>query len=455
MDLILQLIILLGCIFLGVRLGGAAIGFTGGLGVLLLGFICGVKPGSIPWDVILIIAAVISAIATMQAAGGLDYMVSIAERILRKNPKHINFLAPFVTYMLTILAGTGHTAFSVIPVIVEVAKSKNIRPCVPLSLAVVSSQIAITASPVSAAVIYMSGVMEKFGISYPMLLLICISSTLLGVFVCSLIVGLIAKTDLLKDSEYLKRLEAGLIKKVENNQDKKTFTKEAKLSVLVFILGVLFVVLYASAISKNIGLIKDVIVSRDAAIMGIMLTVAGINTMLCKIDISKIPELSTFKSGMVACICVFGVAWLGSSFVDAHKEEIGVFANNMVSSYPFLLSVAFFFASMLLYSQAATAKALVPTIIVALGMGSIGDGGAIIASSEGVQKAYIILASFPAVSALFVLPTYPTLLGAVQMDDTGSTKIGRFVFNHSFFLPGVLAITLCVAFGFVISKALI
>lgn len=455
MDLILQLTILLGCIFLGVRLGGAAIGFTGGIGVLLLGFVCGIKPGDIPWDVILIIAAVICAIATMQASGGLDYMVSIAERILRKNPKHINFLAPFVTYMLTILAGTGHTAFSVIPVIVEVAKSKNIRPCVPLSLAVVSSQIAITASPVSAAVIYMSGVVEKFGVSYPKLLLICISSTLLGVFICSLIIGLFAKTDLLKDSEYLKRLEAGLIKKAQNNKEEKTFTKEAKISVLVFMLGVLFVVLYASAISKNIGLIKEVIVGRDAAIMGIMLSVACINTIICKIDISKIPELSTFKSGMIACICVFGVAWLGGSFVNAHKEGISIFANNMVSSYPFLLSVAFFFASMLLYSQAATARALVPTIIVALGMGSIDPNGEIIANPEGIEKIYIIIASFPAVSALFVLPTYPTLLGAVSMDDTGSTKIGRFVFNHSFLVPGILAIVLCVVFGFIISKALI
>ena len=160
---ILQIIVLLGAIFIGVRLGGIGIGYAGGAGVLVLGLLLGMKPGNIPWDVILIIASVISAISAMQLAGGLDYLVQIAERILRNNPKHINYLAPIVTYVLTIFAGTGHTAFSMIPVIVEVAKEQHIRPVCPLSIAVVASQIAITASPVSAAVIYMSGVLEPFG----------------------------------------------------------------------------------------------------------------------------------------------------------------------------------------------------------------------------------------------------------------------------------------------------
>lgn len=145
---ILQIIVLLGAIFIGVRLGGIGIGYAGGAGVLVLGLCLGMKPGNIPWDVILIIASVIAAISAMQLAGGLQYLVYIAEKILYKNPKYINYLAPIVTYVLTIFAGTGHTAFSMIPVIVEVAKGENIRPSVPLSIAVVASQIAITASPV-------------------------------------------------------------------------------------------------------------------------------------------------------------------------------------------------------------------------------------------------------------------------------------------------------------------
>ena len=145
--LVFEVIVLLGAIFIGVRLGGIGIGYAGGAGVLVLGLCLGMKPGNIPWDVILIIASVISAIAAMQLAGGLDYLVQIAERVLRSNPKYINYLAPIVTYVLTIFAGTGHTAFSMIPVIVEVAKEQKIRPVCPLSIAVVASQIAITASP--------------------------------------------------------------------------------------------------------------------------------------------------------------------------------------------------------------------------------------------------------------------------------------------------------------------
>ncbi|MCV4931975.1 C4-dicarboxylate ABC transporter, partial [Escherichia coli] len=107
---VLQIVVLLGAIFLGVRMGGIGIGYAGGIGVLILGLCLDMKPGNIPWDVILIIASVISAISAMQLAGGLDYLVQVAERILRKNPKYINYLAPVVTYVLTIFAGTGHTA---------------------------------------------------------------------------------------------------------------------------------------------------------------------------------------------------------------------------------------------------------------------------------------------------------------------------------------------------------
>ncbi|MBD5166354.1 MAG: hypothetical protein HDT12_01040 [Helicobacter sp.] len=206
--LILQIIVLFGAIFLGIRLGGMAIGYTGGLGVVVLCLALGMKPGDIPWDVILIIMAVIAAITAMQVAGGLDYMVRVAERILRKNPKHINYLAPSVTYALTLLAGTGHTAFSMIPVIVEVAKEQNIKPSAPLSIAVVASQIAITASPVSAAVVFMSGVLEQFGWSYPTLLLVWIVTTYASCMLTAFIVSKFFPLELDKDPVYLERLKA-------------------------------------------------------------------------------------------------------------------------------------------------------------------------------------------------------------------------------------------------------
>ena len=434
--LILQLVVLLGAIFIGVRLGGNGIGYAGGAGVLVLGLCLGMKPGNIPWDVILIIASVIAAISAMQLAGGLDYLVQIAERVLRSNPKHINYLAPIVTYVLTIFAGTGHTAFSMIPVIVEVAKEQKIRPVVPLSIAVVSSQIAITASPVSAAVIYMSGVLEPFGWSYPALLGIWLVTTFVACMLTSFVMTLVSNMDLDSDPVYKERLAKGLVKAPEASAAKE-LKPYAKRSVLIFLLGVVLVVLYASAISPAVGLIKPVVVGRDAAIMSLMLLVGTLITIFCKIEVGNIASCSVFKSGMVACVCVLGVAWLGDTFVSGHSGEIKAFAASTVSQTPALLAVVFFFAAMLLYSQAATAKAITPAIVAALGISAANPG-----------DSYMLVASFAAVSALFVLPTYPTLLGAVQMDDTGTTRIGKWVFNHAFFVPGVLAIVFAVALGF-------
>lgn len=433
--IIAQFAVVLIAIFLGVRLGGIGIGYVGGAGVLVLGFAFGMKPGNVPWDVILIIASVISAISAMQLAGGLDYLVKIAERILRANPKQINYLAPLVTYLLTLFAGTGHTAFSMIPVIVEVAKEQHIRPCVPLSIAVVASQIAITASPVSAAVIYMSGVLEPFGWSYPVLIGLWIVTTFAGCMVTAFIMTLIANMDLDKDPVYLSRLAKGLVQ--APTKEEKKLLPHAKLSVLIFLLGIIVIVLYASAISKAVGWVDPVVVPRDAAIWGFMFLIASLISVFCKVDVSMIGKSSVFKSGMVACICVFGVAWLGDTFVSNHAGEIKEMAATSVAQIPALLAVVFFLASMLLYSQAATAKAITPAIIGALGI-----------TAANPHDSYMLVASFAAVSALFVLPTYPTLLGAVEMDYTGTTRIGKWVFNHAFFIPGTLAIIISVAFGF-------
>lgn len=575
--LILQVAVLLGAIFIGIRLGGMAIGYAGGFGVVVLCLFLGMKPGAIPWDVILIIMSVIAAIAAMQLAGGLDYMVQVAEKILRKNPKYINYLAPTVTYFLTFLAGTGHTAFSMIPVIVEVAKEQNIKPSAPLSIAVVSSQIAITASPVSAAVVYMTGVLEPLGWSYPTLLLVWLITTFSACMLTAFVVSKFFPLDLSKDPVYQERLKAGLVKSA-NGTAHIELKKGAKLSVGIFLIGVLCVVIYATSISdvvrkpmldsvsKNIPVYVDkeldsikkeatsllafkdseqlklekqnliapleslkkayvdsipaikanpnevqnlqnafatakseidsiakneqnekaialieskldslsneldsilpdfvtkdgmlanlsamvksyidpVRLPRDGAIMSFMLMIATLIVIFCKVETGKLLDASTFKAGMTACVCVLGVAWLGNTFVDGYKAEIGELAGKLVNpkegGYPALLAVALFFASMLLYSQAATAKAIMPVVIAALGI-----------SATNADSAYILVASFAAVSALFVLPTYPTLLGAVQMDDTGSTRIGKFVFNHSFILPGIIAIVFAVALGFAIA----
>ncbi|WP_373243370.1 anaerobic C4-dicarboxylate transporter [Megamonas funiformis] len=441
---ILQIIVLFGAIFLGVKLGGMGIGYAGGLGVVILTIFLGLNPGQIPWDVILIIMSVIGAISAMQLAGGLDYLVHVAERILRRNPKHINYLAPAITYFLTIFAGTGHTAFSMIPVIVEVAKGQNIKPSVPLSISVVASQIAITASPVSAAVVAMSGFLEPFGCSYPTLLAICIPTTFLGCMITAFFMTKFSNLDLSSDPVYQERLKLGQVTPITNANNKKVLPKSAKLSVWIFLVGVIAIVLYATAISKNIAWIDPVVLPRNDAIISFMLFIATMIALLCKIKTAYLVNTSTFKAGLSACVCVLGVAWLGDTFVKGHIPEIKLLASNLIVAYPFLLAVALFFASMLLYSQAATTQALIPTVIVALGI-----------TPENTASVPIIVASFAAVSALFVLPTYPTLLGAVQMDDTGTTRIGKYVFNHPFFFPGVLTIVVSVALGFVFAPIML
>lgn len=440
----LQIIIVLVAIFLGVRLGGMGIGYAGGLGVVFLTLGMGMNPGQIPWDVILIIMSAIASICALQLAGGLGYLVGVAERILRSNPKHINYLAPTVTYVLTLLAGTGHTAFSMIPVIVEVSKSENIKPSVPLSIAVVASQIGITASPVSAAVIAMSGFLEPYGVSYPMLLAICIPTTYAACMITAFIMSTFLSTTLSDDPVYQERLAHGYVMPPKSESAYQELPATAKRSVLIFLIGIIAIVAYATAISNNLAWIHPVILGRNDAIVGFMMAIATAITLFCHIDTARLVEMSTFKSGLSACVCVLGIAWLGDTFVKGHIPEIKTLATQLVLAYPFLLAVALFFASMLLYSQAATTQALIPTVILAMGI-----------TANDTSGLTIIIASFSAVSALFVLPTYPTLLGAVQMDDTGSTRIGKYIFNHPFFFPGVVTIVIAVALGFVVAPMLL
>ncbi|EML8723802.1 anaerobic C4-dicarboxylate transporter DcuA [Escherichia coli] len=429
--LVVELIIVLLAIFLGARLGGIGIGFAGGLGVLVLAAI-GVKPGNIPFDVISIIMAVIAAISAMQVAGGLDYLVHQTEKLLRRNPKYITILAPIVTYFLTIFAGTGNISLATLPVIAEVAKEQGVKPCRPLSTAVVSAQIAITASPISAAVVYMSSVMEGHGISYLHLLSVVIPSTLLAVLVMSFLVTMLFNSKLSDDPIYRKRLEEGL---VELRAEKQIEIKSgAKTSVWLFLLGVVGVVIYAIINSPSMGLVEKPLMNTTNAILIIMLSVATLTTVICKVDTDNILNSSTFKAGMSACICILGVAWLGDTFVSNNIDWIKDTAGEVIQGHPWLLAVIFFFASALLYSQAATAKALMP-MALALNVSPL-----------------TAVASFAAVSGLFILPTYPTLVAAVQMDDTGTTRIGKFVFNHPFFIPGTLGVALAVCFGFVLGS---
>lgn len=418
-------------IWLGARLGGIAIGFAGGLGVLVLSLVFGLTPGSIAIDVILIIMAVIAAIATMQRAGGLDLLVTVAERFLRRNPKRVTFLAPIVTYLMTFAAGTGHTAFMTLPVIAEVAKRGGVRPSRPLSIAVVASQIAICASPISAAVVFLASILEPLGVDYVQILQVAIPATFLAVMVGAVVANRMGR-ELADDPIYQQRLAAGKVSTPPEHPDDAPLDPVAMRSVIVFGVAILAVVAYATAISPSVGLIDDPPMPRDSAIITFMLSAATIITLVCHVDATHIVDASTFKSGMSAAICVLGVAWLGTTFVEAHTDRINDVAGDLLADRPWTLAVALFFAATLLYSQAVTTKALMP-----------------LALTIGVSPAAAV-AAFPAVSALFILPTYPTLLAAVEFDDTGSTRVGKYVFDHPFLLPGTVTIVVAVALGYLL-----
>ena len=277
----------------------------------------------------------------------------------------------------------------------------------------------------------MSGALEPLGVGYLTLLAICIPTTFVACMLTALLCNHLG-VELAQDPVYQDRLAKGLV--TLRGETRMQILPGAKKSVAIFLAAIVAVVLYATLISDKVGLIQNPVLPRNEAIMVFMLSAATLICLLCRIDTGKITSTATFKSGMSACICILGVAWLGDTFISAHIEDIKAVSGTILQQSPWLLAVVFFFASMLLYSQAATAKALVPSALL-LGVSPV-----------------TAIASFAAVSALFVLPTYPTLLAAVEMDDTGSTRIGRWVFNHPFMIPGVVAISLSVALGFLVGN---
>jgi anaerobic C4-dicarboxylate transporter DcuA len=279
-------------------------------------------------------------------------------------------------------------------------------------------------------VIFFASELEKSGVDYIHLLLISIPSSFIAVMLGAVVTNFLGK-ELKDDPVYQERLAKGLIKQGSEATEMKALPAGAKRSVIIFAISIVCVVFYATAISPTLGLIKVPIMARDHAIITFMLAAASLITLLCRVNAKNIVNAGTFKSGMSGSICVLGVAWLGTTFVNAHVEQINVLAGSLLEAKPWLLAVVLFFAAMLLYSQAVTTKALMP---VALALG-VSPGAAI--------------AAFAAVSALFVLPTYPTLLAAVEFDDTGSTQIGKYVFNHPFLIPGTLTIFFAVVLGFI------
>ena len=435
-----QLFIVLALIFIGARVGGIGLGIYGMVGVFILVFIFGLQPGKIPIDVMLIIASVITATAALQAAGGLDYLVGLAAKFLRKHPTHITYYGPLTTWLFCLVAGTAHTSYSLLPIIAEIAKNSKIRPERPMTVATISASLGITGSPMSAATaaVISTDLLGGKGIELKDILLVCIPASLIAILVSAFVQNRVGK-ELEDDPEYQRRVREGMIdpeaeakvmSEIEQNPNPR-----AKWSVLAFLLGVVLVVIFGSVPSLRPTYEADGVVTRlsmPETIEILMMSIAALILIVGKASVKKAVSGNIFGAGMNAMISIFGIAWMGDTFFNGNIEFFKSHIADIVTQYPFLFSVALFIMSIMLFSQAATVRTLFP-----LGMGL------------GIPPLALV-AMFPAVNGYFFIPNYPTEVAAINFDTTGTTRIGKYVLNHSFQLSGFITTFVSIGIGYLI-----
>ena len=423
----IELVLLLACIVMGARLGGIGLGATGGIGLVILVFGFGLPPGSPPSVVLGMIIAVITALAAMHAAGGLDYLVSVASRIMKKKPAYITFVAPFVTYLLVFASGTQHVIYALMPVIVEVSAKADIRPERPLSMSVIAAQGGLIASPISAATVAMVGALVSFQVSLLDILLVIVPATLLGIVAGIFSVAWRGKK-LSEDPIFQERVKSGQLDftaaAVEFSGEK---LRNARGSLALFALAIIAVVVLGifPELRPHFQVFAEGHtemgqVETGQAIMIVMLATAGLIMLLFKAKPDETVKNNIMRGGVVAVISILGVSWMGSSFFEGNRPEIVSGISQIVQQAPWVLALGLFALSVLLISQAATVVTLMP-VAVALGL-----------------PASVLIGVYPAVNGSFFLPTYGTILAAVSFDQTGSTRIGKYLLNHSFMLPGLV-----------------
>lgn len=431
----IHMLLLLTVIFVGIRHGGVAFGLLGGLGVSVLAFVFGIAPGTPPINVMLIILAVVAASATLEATGGLKLLVRYAEKLLRKHPNQIVFLGPLCTYSLTVLVGTGHSVYPLLPVIYDVAYKKGIRPERPLAIATVASQMGITASPIAAAaaVVIATSMENNLDISLIDVLLVTIPSTLIGVLVAATW-SLKRGKDLDKDLEFQARLQDEEFRNslIDTEADSADIVKNdstAKKGLSIFLLGILSVI--ALAMFSDQLLPEGV--KMSVAIQFMMLSVGAVILLATKIDPKKIVHSNVFIAGMTAVVIIFGIAWLSDTIIGHHKSYLIESVSDIVHAHPWSFAIAMFTASVFLKSQAATL-----TIMLPLGF------------SLGIP-APVLIGVLPACYAYFFFPFYPSDLAAISFDRTGTTHIGKYIINHSFLMPGFIGVITATVVGYAIS----
>jgi len=452
--LIFEFLFLLGILYIGSRYGGIGLGVISGIGLVIEVFVFRMPPASAPIEVMLIILAVVTCASILEAAGGLKFMLQVAEKILRKNPKQITFLGPIATYTLTLMLGTGHAVYSIMPIIGDIALKNKIRPERPMAAASVASQLALTASPISAVVtVYLGkGLLDLFhqqggeSLTLINILSVTLPATFLGLMAMCFY-SLRRGKELEADPEYQRRLQDPIYRDQILNSTKTTLNdfipQSSKNAVYIFLSSIVLIVvlaLYEDIRTFEVlkeGVTTQMVVPMGVIIQMVMLCFGGIILTTCKTSVKLVPEGVVFKSGMVACVAIFGIAWMSDTYFTYAMPYFKDGITAMVQAYPWTFIFALFAVSIVINSQAATAKMMLPVAIT---------------MSLPVP---LLIGIMPATYAYFFIPNYPSDIATVNFDPTGTTKIGKYYFNHSFMLPGLIAVAVSCLVGIGLSQFLI
>ena len=437
--MIIQLLIVLLALWVGSRYGSLALGAISGIGLALLVFGWGMEPGTPPTDVIYIIIAAVTCAGVLQASGGMDWMIQIAEKMLRRHPERITFLAPLTTFFLTVLVGTGHVVYTLMPIICDIALKKGIRPERPCGVASIASQVGITCSPIAAAVVAFSAISAENGFHVNNLQIIMIT---IPACLCGLMAAAIASyhrgKDLDKDPAFQARLKDPVQYQYIYGNSATTLDKHispsAKGAVYVFLGALAVIVIFSLTQMFGVNLLpvyNGKPLAMNIVIQIIMISAAAFMIIFCKAKPKDAVAGAVWQSGMVAVVAIYGIAWLANTYFGNYMDEMKLMLTDLVQAYPWTIAIAFFLVSVLINSQGAVVVAMLP-----------------LAYSLGIDG-WVLLGVLPSVYGYFFIPNYPSDIATVNFDRSGTTVIGKYLLNHSFMMPGLISVvtSTLVAYG--------
>ena len=436
--MILQLCIVLGALWVGSRYGSLALGAISGIGLAILVFCFSLKPGTPPTDVIYIIIAAVTCAGIMQASGGMDWLIQIAEKMLRKHPDRITFLAPLTTFFLTVLVGTGHVVYTLMPIICDIALKKGIRPERPCGVASIASQVGITCSPIAAAVVAFVTISNEngFDISIPGVLMISIPACLCGLMAAAA-ASYHRGLDLDKDPEFQKKIADPVQRDYIYGSGATTLDKEipqsAKNAVFVF-LGALAIIVFFAIFQSALPSWDGKPLKMNLVIQIVMIAAAALMILFCKAQPKKAVAGPVWQSGMVAVVAIYGIAWMADTYFSNYIPEIQAMLEGIVKDYPWSIALVFFMVSVLINSQGAVVVSMLP---LAYSLGIAGP---------------VLLGVLPSVYGYFFIPNYPSDIATVNFDRSGTTVIGKYLLNHSFMMPGLICVFTSTIVAYILSS---